>query len=465
MNKPTTQPSPAGPHADQPRLDRITQWSWVLLFFVLPISLAATNLMFLWLLLCWLLGLALSGGRAAAAAQLAQVWANPIALPALALAAWISLAALWSPAEADAVQSAFQKYLKFLLLPVFAAMLANPLTRRRCWGAFFLAMGITLASSYLGVVVALPWSITQVPGLGVDHSVFKNYIIQGVMMSLAICCALFCALRAAERQRSGLAAAWGLLGLLGAGSILFLSVGRTAYLAFFMATSVYLAFAFGSRWRLSAASLAGLGLLLGVALASSDQFQDRLQVAINEAKTSANSPQQPTSIGARIEALRFAIPKALESPTSALFGHGTGAFALLAERHYQDGPLCPVICPHPHNQFVFFAFEQGLIGLGLFLFLVAVLLRHGVRQPPPRRALVFAFVAILIANGMTHSSFWLATESHFMVLFIALFMGAAQPRRTLKRDAGPTETHEVQPASVGPNPKPSPNSGSGLGRA
>ena len=38
---------------------------------------------------------------------------------------------------------------------------------------------------------------------------------------------------------------------------------------------------------------------------------------------------------------------------------------------------------------------------------------------------MLSFVAVMLVSNMTHSSFWLSTESHFFILFTALLMASA----------------------------------------
>jgi O-antigen ligase len=130
-----------------------------------------------------------------------------------------------------------------------------------------------------------------------------------------------------------------------------------------------------------------------------------------------------TPVGARVEMARFSLETALDTP---LFGHGTAAYPVLAKAHFTDPFWCSVVCVHPHNQFVFFLFEQGLVGLALFLWFVFAMARQAWREDTPRRALMLGFLAILIVSNMTHSSFWLSTENHFFILMTALLMAATR---------------------------------------
>lgn len=388
----------------------------VLMFFAFPVSVALVNVLMLCTLIFWLAKLVTEPSLQV----LKGVWRNPITPPALAIAVWIALAAAWSPAEWAAILSFFQKYLKFLLLPIFVSLLAERATRRKAAIAFALAMLFTLLSTYLNIWFDLPWSRTHNQGWGVDHTVFKDYISQGIMVSLFTCLSAYWALKS---RRPGPAVAWWTVAALSAASILFLSSGRTGFLALLLSTGTFSLFAFGVSRRKAALAL-GI-TLLGFLLIfnASPQLQQRTQQAWQEASTSSLS--NLTSIGARIEVTRFALKSAAEKP---VFGHGTASFPVLARTYFGEGAWCSTVCPHPHNQFVFFLIEQGLIGLLLFLWFIARIIKHGLQQEPARRGLILAFVAIMAANGMTHSSLWLSTESHFMILITALVMGSAMKK-------------------------------------
>jgi len=399
-------------------MDQASKASLVLMFFAFPVSVALVNVLMLCTLMFWLVKLVTEPGLPA----LQKAWRNPITPPALAIAAWIAVAAVWSPGEWSAILSFLQKYLKFLLLPIFVSVLAGPSTRRKAAMAFAVAMLFTLISTYLNIWFDLPWSRTHNQGWGADHTVFKDYISQGIMVSLFTCLSAYWALTSKRLQTT---MAWWTVAALSAVSILFLSAGRTGFLALLLSTGVFSLFAFGISKRRAALALGSTLLGFVLIFNASPQLQQRTQQAWQEATNS--SLANLTSMSARIEVTRFALTSAMQKP---VFGHGTASFPVLAKTYFGEGAWCSTVCPHPHNQFVFFLFEQGLIGLTLFLWYITRIVKHGLSQEPARRGLTLAFVAIMAANGMTHSSFWLSTESHFMILITALLMGSAQKLTT-----------------------------------
>lgn len=385
----------------------------VFLFFAFPVSVALANTT---MVLAVLL-VVVQVWDADVRTGLSRALRSPVVLPSLTLAAVMLMATLWSPAGWEQYADYARKYLKLLLLPVFIFLLADPRVRKHCWQAFAAAMLFTLGSTWLNVWFDLPWSSTTNQGFGVDHTVFKDHISQGIMMALFTCASLFWAVKA---HAPLLRVVWFVVAVLAAGSILFLSVGRTGYLSLVLSVLVFAVVALASRPRLLVGLLlSGLVVLAGV-FSLSSQFQQRTLQAWEEARTS--SPSHVTSVGARVQVWHFAVDQIQQRPW---LGAGTGSYPVLAAQHFDSPEMCATICPHPHNQFLFFLFELGLMGLAVFAWFIWSIVRQAWRQPMVHRALTLAFVAVMLVSNMTHSSFWLSTESHFFILFTALLMASA----------------------------------------
>ncbi len=386
----------------------------VFMYFAFPVSVALANTTMALTLLLAIFRL-LSDAQARQA--LVRALRNPVVLPAMALVGVMLVATLWSPADWDEVGNYFRKYFKLVLLPVFMFLLADPGMRKRCWQAFAAAMLFTLASTWLNVWFDLPWSSTRNQGFGVDHTVFKDHISQGIMMAFFTCITLFWAMHAGSLRGRML---WIGVAVLSAASILFLSVGRTGYLSLVLSVVVFAVVALACRPRLLVGVLASGVLVLVVVFAFSSQFQQRTLQAWEEARSS--SPSNVTSVGARVQVWHFAVQQIRERP---LAGAGTGSYPVLAAAHFENPVMCATICPHPHNQFLFFLFEMGLLGLLVFAWFLLAVVRQSFRHPPVHRALMLSFVAVMLVSNMTHSSLWLSTESHFFILFTALLMASA----------------------------------------
>ncbi|AOW12394.1 hypothetical protein LPB72_08105 [Hydrogenophaga crassostreae] len=397
----------------QPWSRRAAEWSLVAMFFSFPMSVALANVTMALAVVLWLLSMRLVDWKP----FLSQAWSNPITKPAFFLAVLVVVATFWSPASGHEIVGYFKKYSKFLILPVFMALLVSRPVRGRCWHAFGLAMLITLVSTWLNVWIDLPWSQTHNQGFGVDHTVFKDHIAQGIMMSLFVCLTAMWTIKAKSR---GQAFFWGFVCAMSATSILVLSQGRTGYLGVFFAALVFAFSALGGHIKAAMGTVTVAAMLVVVVYAVSPQFQERTNLALKEAHSSSLSAV--TSIGARIETWRFMTSG---STKMTFLGAGTGSYPVFAKSYFKDPAFCAVVCPHPHNQFLLFYFELGLLGLALFFWYIFAIARRAFEVAPVHRGLMLGFVAIMLVSNMTHSSFWLSTESHFFIVMSALMMASA----------------------------------------
>lgn len=387
--------------------------SMVLLFGAFPISVALANSLMLLAVVFGALSLDGPGWRE----FFSRSWSNPVVRPALALVLLIVLASFWSPASWEEIGGYYKKDVKFLILPAFIYLLSRREERGYCWTAFGLAMLFTLVSTWLNVWFQLPWSRTFNQGFGADHTVFKDHISQGIMMSLFVSLCMHWAIKARSRWMS--IAFWLVAGL-GAASVLLLTQSRTGYLGLLLSLVV---FALTLLWR-RPKMLVGVVAVGAAALVSayllSPQFQYRTNLAWEEAQN--HSAGTVTSVGARIEVWRF---MAKHTHNAKLMGAGTGSYPVIARSYFKDPEFCAAICPHPHNQFLLFYFEQGVPGLILILWFMLAIVRQGLRFQSSHRALMLAFVAIMFTSNMTHSSLWLSTESQFFILMTALLMASS----------------------------------------
>lgn len=282
-------------------------------------------------------------------------------------------------------------------------------------------MLFTLAITWLNVWFDFSWTRTHNQGFGVDHTVFKDYIAQGILMSFLTLMAMHQTLCARDRTFAVPAAC---VAGLAAFSVLFLSAGRTGYLAMLLSIGAFGLFATGLRPRRLAIASVVLIATMATVFTASTQLRSRVAEALSDVR-SIDLSAPVTSVGARVEMTRFALQSSLDKP---LQGHGTAAYPVLSPEHFTNPLWCAVVCVHPHNQFIFFLFEQGAIGLLLFLWFLGSIARQAWRENTPNRSLMMGFLAILLASNMTHSSFWLSTENHFFILMSALLMAASHAR-------------------------------------
>ena len=399
----------------QQRADLVAKLACVAIYFLFPISVAGANVSMLVVLIAGLL-----------AGQYRQRWAalqgNPIVWASLGLYAWMLIGIAYSPAPWSDVAQHLGKYFKLVFLVLVMSLLTDATWRRRCWGAFTAAMLFTLVSTYANIWIDLPWSRTHNQGWGVDHTVFKDYISQGIMMSMLVLIALSQNLNSKLTRQRRLA--WGGVALLAVLSITHLSYGRTGYVALAAALSAFALFAMKgrSRWLV----LAGVGLAAVVVVYSSEGLRGRVAQTVQEARNS--NQEDMSSIGQRLYFAEKTWSLIQEKP---VLGWGTGAYHEQFCRVATTPAWCEAGKFHPHNQLLFIWVENGLLGLGLLLLLIFLPV-FSVRDAAGRCAVLAAgFSGVFLVDSVTHASLWLSTESHFYTLMLALvgLMAYAPSRR------------------------------------
>ncbi|AYM98078.1 O-antigen ligase family protein [Acidovorax sp. 1608163] len=368
-------------------------FSAIAAFFSIPWTLAGANISLLCLVLAWLL-----------AGDWRQRWdaarGNAVSLPLLVLYAIILLGAVYTTAPWRVVLDHWLKYDKLLLMVIAISLLAqDEKTRERCWTAFTIAALFTLASSYLSIWWRLPWSRAQTLGWGGDHSVFKDYITQSVLMALLMLRGLYLALRANVAWQRG---AWLAVAALAFVCNTQLLYGRTGYVATAVAVLAFvLALVPVRRWWMA---LALVAVLLAGAVLLSPTIVPRVALGLKEL---GEVPETTTSIGPRLYFLHYGLDLFWQKPW---LGWGTGAYHGEFCRIATTPEWCAAGSFHPHNQFLFFMIEHGIPGLLAFAAVFAAALWQAARMERLDRAVAFAFVGVACVGSLTHSGIWLANE-------------------------------------------------------
>ena len=392
--------------------------SIVALYFCIPWTLAGANITLLCMAVAWVLE-----GRWRKRWQIA---ADNAVTPALvALYGLLLLGALYTTAPWADVADHLMKYHKLLLMVVALSLLSDPVVRGRCWTAFTIAMLLTLLSSYLNIWFTLPWSKSQNLGWGADHSVFKDYITQGALMTLLMLRALYLALSGAPARNRWF---WAAIALLAFVCNTQLSWGRTGYLSTGVAVLVFfLALTPARRW-LHVLLLLGVALFLVVWL--SPTIIQRVALAVHEI---GQQPDSATSIGQRLFTWQRSLDLFWVHP---FLGWGTGAYHGEYCRLVASQAWCAAGSFHPHNQFLFFMVEYGLIGLVCFMALLGAAAWQAWHLAPRDRAVAMAFLGVVCVGNMTHSGFWLSNEGLAYGFGLVLVLSAARRGPLTNEEAG-----------------------------
>ncbi len=370
-----------------------------LLLFFLPISSTGKSV-FLWLSTVLILMLmAIEKEKAIAAFR------HPLSLLGLVLFVWIVIAMSWSSATLAEQLSSVKHYSKLLFLPLF--LFAFDETKRCRWviPGFFLALLLILLLSLLNLSGLTHWYVLD------PTAMFRNHIITSFMMAVGSFTAATYALKAPRFK--GL---YALLALVFATHILFLNTGRMGYLIFFALSLVFLIQHMAKKqWFIGL--IVGL-LILGGVISQSNVIQKQWIITQHHLSIYQKGEKE-TSVGLRFQFYKFASEAIAQKP---LLGHGTGSYHALFN---QSGHFKPdsVGCDDPHNQYLFTWFEQGLIGLLIFLAFLGYAFFQGTKKlPPQRRFLTQGLIIAFTMGSMTDSYLFYSGTGFLFCILIAFFM-------------------------------------------
>jgi len=353
-----------------------------------------------------------------------QRWrASPFAMVTLLLFAVIFLGVSYSHAPFDEIRRSLTKYSRLLYAPIAISVLVDARWRRRALMAWMASMLLTLALSYLHALWAFPLARATREGELGDHYIFKHHITQNVMMSVFAVAAFAEAwrLRGAEGM-SKKAWCWVMVAIAAAINVLFFVLGRAGYITLMVNLLVVALVAFMAARDARLMTVVGAFMLIVVvAAASSDAVHERFHTAISEVESSQERGIS-TSIGQRMEYASKSIDLIEARP---IVGWGTGSYAQEYCRIAKSPEWCKLGAYNPHNQFLFFAVQFGLLGLAA---LIAWLVMAGVafrRLPLAKQMIAYSLLATLVVHSLLDSPLYIVTEGTWYPLMLGIFAAGA----------------------------------------
>jgi O-antigen ligase len=206
--------------------------------------------------------------------------------------------------------------------------------------------------------------------------------------------------------------------------VAFVMWGRSGAFAIVLMSAATVVFLFEGAWRTKL--LAGLAVAAcgGAILLASPHVRSRVADAFHEFAT-ADQAEQGTSFGQRRVFWRNTVRMISDHP---IFGVGTGGFQTAYEPYvrgvvgWQGNET-----GDPHNQFLKFQAEQGVLGLAAFLFFIWWTLRCP--APMPWRALAAAGLIGWCAVSFFSSEFSAHNQGRLIFFWLGAMLGGGCDRR------------------------------------
>lgn len=386
-------------------LDTAAKVFLVCSIFFMPLGTAPTHVFMGLSLLAWLM----AGGYKE---RFQSLSGNYFAWSALALYALLCIGVFYSTGEVAEMQYQLIKYAKLLFMLIAISLLQDKKWRDWATNAFVLAMLITLALSLISVMTPLSVVKGTAGGPSDNHFVFKDHIAQNLIMSFFALLILVKSQAQATRYRQFIYLFVAALAVI---DILFFVQGRTGYISLAANIAIFIIYFTSSKRRWL---WIGFALIAGIALFySSHNFSSRMELAVTEFKQ--QDKKELSSVGQRVEFFKKSVELIKERP---VFGWGTGSYAKEFCRVATSEEWCQAGKFHPHNQFMAFGVQLGLLGIVMYGLFLCSATKMASQFQLPEKVLGLSLIATLIVDSVLHAPLFLVTEAQFFTLLLALMM-------------------------------------------
>ena len=331
---------------------------------------------------------------------------------------WISLAVFgaslfWTESITSIGVLALVKHAK--LLEVLVLVLLIQSVRDAKIGILALIAGQTfllLISWLLAFGVPIPWT-TDPHG---KYVVFSSYLDQSVMF--ASMAAVAWHLRNERIWPKWLSV---LLSAAALANVFFLLEGRTGQVVGVVVLSLIVMWSVPKRYRIVAIAITSFILSLTLYIGSI-HFKTRIAGVVTESQQYAEKADIQTSAGWRLNAWHRSLQAMAEKP---FFGHGVGSWALTVKRIegekgvsvFGEGNLS-----NPHQEYLLWGVELGVIGLLLFLLLLFSIAKDALQYSESIQRAIFSVVAVLAAACLFNSAVYDDLIGDYFCITLGLLM-------------------------------------------
>lgn len=382
-----TSPSPISSRLDSVRLG--------LLYFVALSASLGTAVSAIGRLLLYLAALVYLVGRARGRGRAPGTGLPPaLSWAVLLVLAYMALSVLWSAVAPVEALWSWSRHARILTILVLLCLITSQIEARAVlrvfiWGQLF----VVLSAWMLVFKLPVPWATGIWQG---SYAVFSSYLEQGISQAVLVALLWFW-----RDQVFGPRGRWLAVACALATAVLTIGLmpGRSGHLVLLGLLTFVLLHQLPRRHRW----LVFLVPILSVALVFqlSTAFRDRMNQVVSEVALHRQGSTQDTSSGTRLEYWRASLQAIAERP---LLGHGAGSWNQAYRR--LKGPQASALndtVSDPHQLFLLWAVEGGLLGLALLCAVLVALWRHGTRMAAVDAGAMRATTLALVISGLFNS--------------------------------------------------------------
>jgi len=326
---------------------------------------------------------------------------------------WMALSGFWTIADASMARAAFFRHSRWIWLIAVLYLLRHS---AQAWVVIcWLALGqtfVVLMSWMMWLGVPIPFATDRYPSeLGI---LFTSTLEQPVMGALLATLLWYFRERwEIQWPKFGRKLAMALL-VMTTANVFLVMTGRTGYLVMLVFGGLVGWSAFGrkTRWVLALAPIA-VGMTL---FYTSPRFHHRVMEVSQDIIRYQQQGDVLSSQGARLEMWRVAIAAGSDKP---IIGHGVGSYPKLYERYQGRDPQG---ASNPHQQYLFWFAEFGVIGLLFLLLLFASLIKLAAQLPRDASGALTCTVVLAATISLANCPFYGVGLGEFLLLLFAVLL-------------------------------------------
>lgn len=325
---------------------------------------------------------------------------------------WIAIATLWSPADFGLRFEEVWSWRKLLLFPMAWVLFKSPRLKRAAVFTLIVTAGIYMFFSWAGHLGYV--SLDRAPS-----DLLENHATQGVVF--ASTSLLMLIMLKTDTFPIWLKLVFCLLIAGMVTNIIYVLTGRTAYVALLL-LATYGSWLVAARLRWLSAAI--VFTLMSLALYNSDTAKSRVIQGLNEFHTTISGEARSyTSMGIRWVFWDNTLKMIATNP---ILGTGSGGFSEGYARIVADDKgWRATVTDDPHQQYLLIAGEQGLVGLALFLAILATLLRS--RGDDAYRVGAIGLLSMTALNGMFNGHFGAFVEGRLFWIMMGVLLCSTEP--------------------------------------
>ena len=321
----------------------------------------------------------------------------------------------WSSATISESLHAWTRHARILTIPILYMVIRTRSEGRTVLRAFAFAQIFVVLSAWLLVCgVPVPWATAATSKE--TYAVFGSYLEQSISQSVLVALLWF-----ARDWIFGSRGRW--FAIFGAFSTLVLTLGflqgRSGHMVALGIIAMAVMFELPRRQKwLAVVIVAGV---VALAFIGSKNFRDRMLSVSSEVATYSERTVSESSSGVRLYYWHVSVLAAIEKP---LLGHGAGSWNHEYRRlgSSKANPMT-LSTSDPHQLFLLWLVEGGLVGIGLLVALLLYMLRCSRELEQSEAHILQATIAALFISGMFNSIIFGIGMGDFFCIAIGTLLG------------------------------------------